>query len=162
MLTRITRTVLMIGLLSGAMAQAQDGIAERDPDTLAIEADTALAEVPCDDIRFVVYYFHGEKRCLTCRKIESLAQRSLKEGFADALADSAIQWRVVNFEDEANAQYAKAYKLFTQTLIVSRYVDGEETGWINLDQIWRLVHDEDAFMAYVHDEVMAFMQAKLE
>ena len=159
---RITLMVAAVSVLVGMSAYGQSGPPDIIKDSTGVDADTSAAVTPCEDITFTVYYFHGNKRCMTCRKIEALARQSIEEGFADDLADSVLTWRVVNFEDDENASFAKAYKLFTQTLIVSRQIDGKEAGWINLDQIWQLVHDEDDFLAYVHDEVMAFMQAELE
>lgn len=159
---RVMLCALAICLSVGTQAYAQEVPAVVLEDSTSVNADSTNDVVSCEDTKFVVYYFHGEKRCMTCRKIEALAQQSLRDGFGNALADSVLEWRVVNFEDEANAHYAKAYKLFTQTLIVSRLVDGEEAGWLNLDQIWQLVHDEDAFISYVQTEVDAFMKAKLE
>jgi len=143
----VIATLLVLLFATSAYGQAE--VPESADSAIAVDTTGAGHETT------VVYYFHGNKRCPTCRKIEALSEQALRTGFESALADSTIKWRVINFEEDDNAHFAKHYKLFSQTLIVSRQRDGEEVAWKNLDQIWQLVHDEDAFVAYVQAEVAA-------
>ncbi|GAB4322001.1 MAG: hypothetical protein Kow0074_13220 [Candidatus Zixiibacteriota bacterium] len=147
--------ILVFGCGSDPSAQSESAAAEQR-ETLssgAVQEATGTT---------TVYYFHGNVRCMTCRKIEALAEKAVRTGFADALADSSLQWRVINFQDVTNADYAEKYNLFAQTLIVSRQVNGNEIAWRNLDQIWKLVHNEEKFISYVQDEVAALMTAEPE
>ena len=50
--------------------------------------DGAQKATPC----LVVYYFHGQVRCPTCRKLESYAEEAIKTCFADELASGRIRW----------------------------------------------------------------------
>jgi hypothetical protein len=51
----------------------------------------------------------------------------------------------------------KDYGLFTQSLILSRVVDGKEVEWKNLDQIWKLVGDKEQYLTYVTSETRNFL-----
>lgn len=159
---RIGSVVVIALLLSIAVVSAQLVDFKATTDTSGVVDDTMSTAPVGENTSTIVYYFHGNKRCMTCRKIEALAETAVLSGFADDLADSTLQWRVLNFQDDENAHFAKNYKLFSQTLIVSRHVNGDEVAWRNLDQIWTLVHDEEAFISYVQDEVDALMTAEPE
>ncbi|MBD3297802.1 MAG: hypothetical protein GF341_04035 [candidate division Zixibacteria bacterium] len=159
---RVGILVVVALLVAAAIVNAQLVDVDVTTDTSGVVDDTTSATSVDKDDSTIVYYFHGNKRCMTCRKIEALAEKAVLSGFDEELADSTLQWRVLNFQDDENAHFAKSYKLFSQTLIVSRHVDGEEVAWRNLDQIWTLVHDEDAFISYVQDEVDALMTAEPE
>ena len=108
--------------------------------------------------RFVIYYLHMNRRCMTCEKLEKYSEEAVSTGFAEQLKDSSIVWRVINFEDEGNEHFAKDYQLYSQSLIVSRVRDGKETEWKSLDKIWTLVGNKDKFISYVRSEVKDFIK----
>ena len=109
--------------------------------------------------QYVVYYFHMARRCMTCEKLEKYAIEAILNGFDKQLKDSSLVWRLVNIEAEGNEHYAKEYKLFSQSLIISKTVDGSETEWKNMDKIWELVRDKDEYIAYVQNEIKSFMNS---
>jgi len=119
------------------------------------DTTTAAAQAVTDKV--IVTYFHGNRRCPTCRKLEAFSQEAITTAFTDKLEKGNLEWRVVNFEDEGNEHFVKDYQLFSQSLILSRTKDGKETGWKNLDKIWELVGDKDKFLAYVQTETKAFI-----
>ena len=45
------------------------------------EATGASVQTP----RFVAYYFHGNMRCATCRKLEAYSEEAITKGFAEDL-----------------------------------------------------------------------------
>jgi len=121
-------------------------------------SDTTTAAVPkMVTDKVIVTYFHGNRRCPTCRKLEAYSQEAITKAFTDKLEKGNLEWRVVNFEDEGNEHFVKDYQLFSQSLILSHTKDGKETGWKNLDKIWELVGDKDKFLAYVQNETKAFI-----
>ena len=123
----------------------------------AVSDTTAAAGPSVVADKVIVTYFHGNRRCPTCRKLEAYSQEAIANGFADKIEKGSLEWRVVNFEDEGNEHFVKDYQLFSQSLILSRTKDGKETGWKNLDKIWELVGDKDKFLAYVQTETKAFI-----
>lgn len=104
----------------------------------------------------IVYYLHMNRRCMTCEKLEAYSQEAIKTGFEEQLKDSSIVFKVLNFEEEENEHFAKDYKLFSQSVVISHQKDGEETKWKNLDKIWELVGDKKEFITYVQTEVKEF------
>lgn len=153
-----TFTALCFGLLlalSGAMVAAEEPPVA-PPDTVTPDTHDAVVEQPAGP-QVIAYYFHGNRRCATCQKLEAYAQEAVTGEFADEIEQGLVEWRVVNFDEEANEHYLKDYGLFSQTVILSR-IDGEkETEWKNLDRIWKLVGDKDAYVTYVRDELRAFL-----
>jgi hypothetical protein len=108
--------------------------------------------------RVIVYYFHGEYRCPTCRAIEQYAHEALKTGFPEALQSGALEWRAVNVEDPEHQHFIDDYQLSTKSLILAE-MDGEnQVRWKNLDQIWVLVSNKSAFISYVQEETRAYLE----
>ena len=134
-------------------AAASDAPAQAAPKT---EADSAAS------VAYVITYFHGNRRCATCKKLEAYSHEAVETGFADDLASRKLQWRMINYDEEANAHYAEDYGLYSQSLIVSRMVDGKEAAWTNLKKIWELVGDKYKFLTYVKSETRAFMDESVK
>jgi uncharacterized membrane protein len=132
------------------------------------EMRTGPAQVPVDNVnqaavpetRVVVYYFHGNMRCDTCRKIEAYSGEAVKSAFADRLAKGEVVWSVVNIDEESNEHFVIDYDLQTRSLVLSYLVKGKQTKWKNLDKIWDLVDDKDKFMSYVRDEMGIFLKGE--
>jgi hypothetical protein len=108
--------------------------------------------------KVVAYYFYTTVRCVTCRKIEAFSDEAMKQGFADALREKTIEWRPVNVQLPENRHFVSDYQLFTKSLIVSRVVDGRQVEWKNLEQVWELTADKQAFVKYVQEEVRAYLR----
>ena len=100
----------------------------------------------------VVYYFHGNTRCITCKKIESFAKSAIESGFATEIKTGQIQFRAVNVEESNNEHYVQDYQLVTRSVVLSRIQNDKQDAWKNLDQVWVLVRDPEAFQRYVVDE----------
>ncbi len=151
----------LMSLLSPSVIAADQTPVTVASDSIDIAADANLNDTAGSD-QIVVYYLHMNRRCATCMKLEAFSQEAISTGFADQLKDSSVVWRVANFETEGNEHFAKDYQLYSQSLILSRQHDGEETEWKNLDEIWKLVGDKDKFIAYVQTEVQKFMSPAKE
>ncbi len=149
----ITTLALAMLLTVAALAADQQSPAEQAP---AITDSTTASESPAAD-RIVVTYFHGDRRCATCMKLEAYSQEAIVGEFADDLRAGKIEWRTINFDEDANKHFAKDYGLYSQSLVLSHVVDGEEVAWKNLDQIWKLVGDKDKFLPYVRTATHEFM-----
>jgi len=106
-----------------------------------------------------VTYFHTTTRCLSCYKIEALSEAAVSANFAAALANGDLIWRTVNIDEPGNGHYVDDYKLYTKSVIVSEFVGDQEVRFKNLDRVWKLLGDEQAFARYVTDEVAAFLES---
>jgi len=156
-----TLSLLLVFLISGATILNAQEKAEADTTQIKETApaeDSAAVDVP-ESVpdKFIAYYFHGTRRCATCKKLEAYSTEAVQTGFPDQLKSGALEWQVVNIDEEENEHFVKDYQLYTKSVIVSHIVDGKEAEWKNLDKIWELVGDKDKFIEYVRSEMTDVM-----
>ena len=108
-------------------------------------------------IHVIAYYFHSTRRCVTCKKLEAYSKEAIESGFKDELEKGTLVIKAVNTDEKENKHYIDDYKLYTKALILSRVKDNQELEWKNLDQIWKLVGNEDKYKAYVVNEIKEFL-----
>ncbi|MBZ0257471.1 nitrophenyl compound nitroreductase subunit ArsF family protein [bacterium] len=109
------------------------------------------------DHQVVAYYLHGTARCVTCKKIEAYTEEALNAAFPEALQDGRLLWKVVNVEEPGNEHFVTDYKIHTKSVVLSDMQNGQEAVWKNLDQVWNLVQDKDAFIAYIQQETKTLL-----
>jgi hypothetical protein len=107
--------------------------------------------------KVMVYYFHTNTRCDTCRKIEAYTHEAIEEGFRTELKNGTLELRVVNYEERENRHYIKEYQLVSKSVILVNMVDGKQTEWMNLKLVWELVKNKKAFLNYVRGEVRNYL-----
>jgi hypothetical protein len=115
---------------------------------------------PATAARLIVYSFHGATTCPTCRAIEELTRETLATRFADELAAGEIEWRVVDFDAPGNGHYVEDFGLYAAMIVLA---DGRATPparWMRLDGVWEHADDRTAFVAYVGNEVSAFLEGE--
>jgi thiol-disulfide isomerase/thioredoxin len=105
----------------------------------------------------IVYYFYGNFRCATCRRIEQLTREAVSENFGDELSSGAVEMQVINVDEPQNNHFARDYQLVTRSVVISDMVNGKETQWKNLQKVWELVHQQKAFKDYIRDEVRSYL-----
>jgi hypothetical protein len=115
---------------------------------------------PAPDARrkVIATYFHGNVRCVSCRKIEAWTAETIRTGFRKDIQAGRLEWRVVNVDVKGNEHYAKEYQLYTKSVILSDVKGGKETRWKNLGLVWSYMGDEARFKSYVRDEVAAYLK----
>jgi hypothetical protein len=123
-------------------------------------APSASAAVPAPAHVVRVYYFHGNARCVSCRKIEALAGESVRAAFADEMKQGKVEWLVVNVEEPSNKHFIQDYKLYTKSLVVVDLVEGTQVRWKNLERIWELLREDEAFRQYVQGEVRSYLEKR--
>lgn len=106
---------------------------------------------------FVVFYFHGNVRCATCKKIEAYADEAIHSGLAESLEDGALAWRVVNIDEPENRHFVQDFQLLTRSVVLAEFRGGEVIRWENLDKVWQLVRSKDLFVDYVQSETRTFI-----
>ncbi len=108
-----------------------------------------------------MFYFHGKRRCMTCKNIESTAGKVVREQFAEQLKAGTLAWRVVNFEEKGNEHYVKDLGLVGAGVVVAR-VDkaGKVRDAKNLQKVWQLSRDETGMRKYLMREVGPYLRAQ--
>ena len=107
--------------------------------------------------KFVAYYFHGNARCATCRKIEAYSEEAISTGFESKLADGRLEWRVVNIDESQNMHFVRDFQLVTKSVVLAEYNDGEVVRWENLKDVLQLVRSKDRFVDYVQTRTREFL-----
>ncbi len=151
----ILAVLSVLGLMVLVGCGSEEKVAEDVPATEI--AATAEVDHTAGSAEVQAFYFHSNRRCKTCLKIESLATKALTEGFADALGEGKLSWDVVNFEEAGNEHIVKDYGLVSQSVVLVRPNAGDTASWKNLDRVWELVSDDSAFVNYVQTEVKTFL-----
>lgn len=117
-----------------------------------------MAPAPRQQVKTVVYYFHGNMRCSSCRKIEAYTEEAIRFGFAEALKNGTLELKVVNVEEPGNDHYVEDFQLYTRSVVVEKRSGNKQVQWKNLDQVWSLIRNKTAFMDYVQKETLALMK----
>lgn len=108
--------------------------------------------------KVIVFYFHGNVRCSTCKRIERLTVEAVTETFGDELKNGLLELTIVNVEKPENNHFIKEYQLYTRSVIASEVKDGTEKRWKNLHKVWELVRNEEAFKHYIQKEIAGYLQ----
>ena len=107
--------------------------------------------------QFVAYYFHGNFRCATCRKLEAYSEEAISSGFADELASGELIWKILNTDEEDHKHFVNDFELVTKSVVLVEYRDGRVVRFENLKDVWKLVGNEDDFVKYVQDSTREFL-----
>jgi len=106
----------------------------------------------------VLYYFHGARRCNTCRSIEAYAQQSIEGKFPEELESGTLQWKVVNVDEPANEHFLTDFDLVGSSLVVVEMRQGAVARHEILQEVWTLVRDEPSFVDYVQKSVGEYLK----
>lgn len=158
---------MFVCIIAGIPALGGDSQADNAGEDKSIEpaadttaaADTVKADV-LPEHRFIAYYFHSTRRCVSCKKIEAYSAEAVHEGFGKELESGLLEWQVVNVDLGENTHFTDDYKLYTKSVILSEMDGGEEVRWKNLDKVWTLLGDKAAFKQYIIDEIGAYLEKK--
>jgi hypothetical protein len=115
------------------------------------QSGPTLAEGTADAL--YVYYFHSKFRCPTCREIESLAHDFVQTELAGELNSGQVVWKVVNYEERANAELTKKFNIQMPVVVLAKMQGGQIAQWRSLDGVWGLVGDKAGYAAYLRKEV---------
>lgn len=105
-----------------------------------------------------VLYFHASLRCNGCITIEEFTQNSINSIFEKQLKDSTILIKSIDFQQLENEHFQDDYKFDTQTLIISKKINGKEVKWKNLDKIWDYSSSYKKFQKYIKEEINKFLK----
>jgi hypothetical protein len=149
--------IVLLGFVAAAIVTIF--VRSRGSSSSPAPAKSATAPAP-EGSSFVAYYFHGTRRCVTCKAIQAQAQEAITTRLAEELRKGRLRWEAVNLEEMGNDHYASAYDVTGSTLVIAEVKGGRPVRFAKLEQTWELVRNKPAFLTYVADEVAAFMKAK--
>lgn len=110
--------------------------------------------------KVIAYYFHGTKRCVSCKKIEAYTKEAIDSAFANELKNGQLEWLVINTDSSQNEHFTEDYKLYTKSVILSDLHDGKQTRWVNLEKVWEYLDDQQKFHEYIQTELKSYLDPK--
>jgi hypothetical protein len=122
-------------------------------------ADTAASATGnAPQAKVIVYYFHGNFRCVSCRKLEAVSHEAVTIGFSEELKRGDLQWRTVNVEQSGNEHFISDYRLFSRSLVLVKSRGGQQVEYKNLMKAWELLRNDEALKKYVQAEVRDYLR----
>lgn len=155
---QIIRSVLLIVAL-GSLAIWASREYRKTKAYAAVENQAAPAgNLPIvEGPQVVMTYFILGTRCETCKKIEALAKDTAAKDFAGELASNKLIFRVIDTGEPASRHYVKDYQLTSKTVILSRRLNGKETEWKDMENVWDLYDDPPTYHAYIGTQIRKFL-----
>ena len=163
-------TVLLVLFVAVSVAflvfQETRGIAEsadgqqkdiHTPEESGREVQSETVVSPRADVD-IVYYFMTVQRCPSCMKIEAYTREAVEKNFSGELGDGRLMWRMLAVDNPENYHFIKDFQLFTKSVVLVKIRSGKQVDWKNLERVWELLGDKNAFTAYVTDEVKSFVE----
>jgi len=108
--------------------------------------------------KVVAYYFYGNYRCPTCRKLEQYSREAIESNFKNEIALGKLAFMAVNIDEKGNEHFVKDYQLYTKSLVLSLVKDDKEIKSKNLTKIWNYVGNKQKFYDYVTEEIKNFLK----
>lgn len=89
---------------------------------------TPVAEQPQSLLpnRVDVIYFHVNQRCPTCLCFEQQVNHIIEADFSDEISSGRLTYRVLNAQQEQNADIARKYGAVGSQLFINTVVNGED------------------------------------
>ncbi|QBF83268.1 hypothetical protein EXU30_11585 [Shewanella maritima] len=124
-------------------------------------ADTLLHPAPTQTPKLLlqedqvlnVYYFHGNARCYSCKRIEELTNKSINSGYSSQLKQQKVILNIVNLEQEGNDHYIDDFQLITRSVVVAIEQQGGVVAYSRLDRVWDLISQPEQFTQYIYQEI---------
>nr|MBN2277296.1 hypothetical protein [candidate division Zixibacteria bacterium] len=158
-------TLLISAMSSAAFTADKDMTVNKAADATSSEnitrTDTLLTGTadslkPVAD-KIVAYYFHGHRRCISCKTIEAYSLEAIQNGFPEQIKNGVVTVLVYNTDLDENKHFLDDYHLYSSSLVITKISNDREIEWKNLDQVWKLKGEKDEFIKYVRLEVKAML-----
>jgi hypothetical protein len=105
----------------------------------------------------VVYYFHGARRCPTCRGIQETIEKTIRERFGTETASAALSFQDVNIDEPDNKHFVKEFNLSFSSMVVSARKGKETFKWENCDKVWEHARDPSALTEYTDRQIRGYL-----
>jgi hypothetical protein len=113
-----------------------------------------------ENTKIIVYYFHGNMRCRSCKTIEKYTKEAVETKYKDQIKKGLVEIRTVNVEKGNNSHFIKDYQLVSRSVVVSKVKNGEEKEWKRLDKVWSLLNNESKFFEYIQENIESLIKGK--
>jgi len=150
---KLTFSVILFIAVIGLFSVLHGGAYAQGPAVpFSAEAQTELTP-------FVVYYFHGTRRCYTCKKIEADSRNIITSAYAKEIKDKKLSLIDVNTDEKENKHFISDFGLVSSSVVLA---ERDKTGKIKrskvLAKVWTLVRNESEFKGYILAQSKEFME----
>lgn len=90
------------------------------------QAQNSKENPASNQIKIMVYYFHGTHRCPGCIAGEDVTVKSLNELYKDKMDKGIIKFASVNIDEQQNKALAEKYQIAWSSLLVIKQFKGKE------------------------------------
>ncbi|QIZ77559.1 nitrophenyl compound nitroreductase subunit ArsF family protein [Ferrimonas lipolytica] len=139
--------LIVFGLLSTPAQAGNDTNINYQPVPIELAANQQLN----------VYYFHGNARCTTCKKMERYTVNAMQQGYASQLEQGQVNVKITNLEQSQNYHYIQDFELITRAVVLEIEQDGKPIAWRRLDEVWNAVTSEQRFTDYIYAQIGIIM-----
>lgn len=155
----ILPVIFLFALIILAMPATGDNDNAKNEQPVKVKNDTLVSpDSTIANNKIIAYYFHGNRRCKSCRAIEDYSIKAIENGFPDRLKKGQLAVEILNFDKEENKHFKDDFQLYTSSLVIVRIDDGQQSQWKNLKDVWKLKGDKVAFAKYVQKEIAGLIE----
>ncbi len=122
--------------------------------TATFAEDVKTSPVNC----VMVYYFHGNFRCVNCHNIEQYTKEAVEKYFRKDLDAGRVVFKVINVETKGNEHFTNDYQLYTKSVVLSLVKNGKEVKYDNLTKVWEYLINKEAFHQYIKSEIEKYLK----
>lgn len=147
-------TIILIGLIINELIPKKTQSNENsdlDNDTIVLAEEKEIPDVKNAD-KIEVVNFHATQRCISCETLGKLAEKTIKERFADEVANGKIVFKSINGELRENIEIVNLYQASGSSLYINAIKDGKNHIVQNI-KVWEYLSDEVAFMNYLEKQL---------
>jgi hypothetical protein len=110
------------------------------------------------DNHIKAYYFYGDFRCTSCKKIEKYSREAIEKYFDKQLKNGSLTFQAINMDKPENKHFIQDYQLVSKSLVIVKYKKGKQVKWKNLEKVWQHLNNEDVFFEYVKTETENYLR----
>jgi hypothetical protein len=139
-----TLFIIIIGLLTASIINCQSN-------------DSTTVDNSKKEVTSVVrgYYFHGTRRCTTCKAVEEVTKEILNDYYANELADNTISFKSINLDEDDNKALTKKLNVSGQTLL---FVSNTDTVNLTNQAFMNAVSNPLKLATFITDEIDAMLK----
>ncbi|MBU2651034.1 MAG: hypothetical protein KKA81_08870 [Bacteroidetes bacterium] len=100
---RVLLSIVLVAVLTGTFAQQETKV---------------VTQQDGQEIKAAVYYFHLERRCMTCKNVEAQSKKALEQLYPGEMEKGTVVFKSVNIEDKSGDELKEKYGIKGQTLLV--------------------------------------------
>lgn len=101
------------------------------------------------------YYYHGTRRCTTCKAVEAVTKEILNDYYANELANNTISFKSINLDIDENKAFAKELNVAGQTLL---FVSNTDTVNLTNQAFMNAVSNPLKLATFITNEIDAMLK----